>query len=179
MRWFVCRFVCLVVSLFAAIIAPSMAGTVKPDSTAAMPQAFAAGELSIRLSRQAGNAAYKPWEVQLSGAGGGTLSHDGKQWALAYAPKDVVALLNALFEIHFFDLPTQYSTQGVAQLLDDGSVRLIEKSTSNARSNSVCVRIAAFERCVRFGSRAPLELDRIFQRIFADAQRAANQPATK
>ncbi len=144
-----------------------------------MPQAFAVGELSIRLSRQAGNAAYQPWEVQLSGADGATLTHDGKQWPLPYEPKDVVALLNALFEIHFFDLPTRYSTQEVAQLLDDGSVRLIGKSTSSAGGNSVCVRIAAFERCVRYGLRAPLELDRLFQRTFVDAHRAANQPTTK
>lgn len=156
-----------------------MAGSSTPDPTVEMPQAFAVGELSIRMSRQAGNAAYKPWEVQLPGAGGGSLSHDGKQWPLAYASKDVVALLNALFEIHFFDLPARYSSQGAAQMLSDGSVRLIEKSASSSSGNSVCVRIAAFERCVRYGSRAPFELDRIVQRVFADAQRVTHQAPTK
>lgn len=138
-----------------------------------MPQAFEAGDLSIHFSRRAGNAAYKPWEVHMSGAGGGTLIHDGKHSPLAYPSNDVVALLNALFEIRFFDLPAQYSTQDVAQLLDRGSVRLIQKFTSSASGNSVCVNIAAFEKCVRYGPQGPVELDRVFQRVLADAERLA------
>ena len=84
-----------------------------------------------------------------------------------------MALLNALFEIRFFDLPAQFSSQDVAQLLEDGSVRLIQKFTSSSGGNSVCVNIAAFEKCVRYGPQTPVELDRIFQRVFADAERLA------
>ncbi|MDD5037075.1 MAG: hypothetical protein PHE55_20300 [Methylococcaceae bacterium] len=164
--------------LLGILASAAVAGNPQPDSTA-MPRAFEVSQLSIRLSRQAGNAVYQPWEVRLSGGGGEILSHDGKQWSLPYAAKDVVALLNALYEIRFFDLPAQYSTQDVAQLLDDGSVRMIQKFTSSSGGNSVCVNIASFEKCVHYGLQAPVELDRIFQRVFADAQRQVGQTSTK
>ena len=138
-----------------------------------MPRAFYVGDLSIHFSQRVGNAAYTPWEVHMSGAGGGNLIHDGKHSPLPYASRDVVALLNALFEIRFFDLPAQFSSQDVAQLLEGGSVRLIQKFTSSSGGNSVCVNIAAFEKCVRYGPQTPVELDRIFQRVFADAERLA------
>jgi hypothetical protein len=150
-----------------------------PDPMVGMPRVFDVGELGIHLSLRNENISPTPWEVQLSGADGGTLAHDGKRWPLSYAPKDVVALLNKLNEIRFFYLPTQHSRQDYAQLRNDGSVRMIHKFTSNASGNSVCVHISAFEKCVYYGAQAPVELDRLFQSVFADAQRQANLPNLK
>lgn len=140
-----------------------------------MPRTFDVGALSIHLSRQAGNAAHVPWEVRLSGAGGGSLTHDGKQRPFPYAAKDVVALLNTLYEIRFFDLPPRYSSHDVAQLRGDGTVNVVERSVSSATGNSVCVTVATFGKCVRYGTQAPLELDRVFRHVFADAQRLAGE----
>lgn len=137
-----------------------------------VPQHFRVNELRISLTRQQGNAVYSPWQIHLSSKDGGSLAHDGKQWSFPYAAKDAVALLNALYDIHFFDLPTQYATHPVARLKADGTVSLAQMRTSSA-SNSVCVAVASFEKCVRYGNQAPPELDRIVQRIFADAQRLA------
>ena len=155
-----------------------MAVDTKVDGTRTMPRSFAVTDLRIRLSRQAGNAAFVPWVVNLAVAGS-SLSHDGMQWPLPYSDKDLVALLNALHEIRFFDMPSQYSRQDVAQLLADGSVRLIEKFTSHAGGNSVCVKIATAEKCVRYGTQAPVELDRIFQRVFVNALRETGQAEKK
>ena len=134
---------------------------------------FDVRQLDIRLSRQASNAAQLPWQVQVSGAGQSSYSRSGKTWRLPYEAKDAVALLNALYAIRFFDLPHDYSSQDVAQLRADGSVVVLQKFTSNSNLNRVCVSIAAAEKCVGFGKQAPVELERIFERQFADAERLA------
>ena len=138
---------------------------------------FDVRQLDIRLSRQASNAAQQPWQVQVSGAGQSSYNVNGKTWPLPYAAKDAVALLNALYAIRFFDLPQDYSTQDVAQLRADGSIVVLQKFTSNSNLNSVCVSIAAVEKCVRFGALAPIELERIFKHQIADAERLVGSPA--
>ena len=59
----------------------------------------------------------------------------------------------------------------------DGSVVVLHNHVSNNNLNSVCVSIVAAEKCVRFGSQAPLDLDRIFKHQFAQAERLAGTPA--
>ena len=136
----------------------------------AMPQTFRIDALSIRLSRQVSNA---PWQVQLSGVDGGSLTQGGKQRPFPYPAKDLVALLNALYEVHFFDMPSRYAAHAAAQLMADGTVSMAGVDSSNATGNGVCVSVASFEKCVRWGNRAPVELDRIAQRAFGEAQRLA------
>lgn len=152
------------------MLAPPPVGAQAPRATSpGMPRTFELAALSIHLSQQPGNAAYAPRIVHLSG-NGGILIGNGKQRPFPYSASDLVGLLNALYEIRFFDLPTLYSTQDVAQLHADGTVSLINKFTSSASANSVCVAVAAFEKCVRYGPRAPLELERIVQRIVSEAE---------
>lgn len=136
----------------------------------AMPQTFRIDALSIRLSRQINNA---PWQVQLSGLDGGSLTQGGQQRPFPYPAKELVALLNALYEVHFFDMPSRYAAHAAAQLGADGTVSMAGVDSSNATGNGVCVRVVSFEKCVRWGNRAPVELDRIAQRAFAEAQRLA------
>ncbi len=138
---------------------------------------FDVRQLDIRLSRLAGNGAQQPWQVQVSGAGQSSYSRNGKTWPLPYAGKDAVALLNALYAIRFFDLPQDFSSQDVAQLRADGSVVVLQKFTSNSNLNRVCVSIAASEKCVAFGKQAPLELERLLEHQYAEAERLAGVPA--
>ena len=136
----------------------------------AMPQTFRIDALSIRLSRQVCNA---PWQFRLSGADAGSLTQGGKQRPFPYPAKNLVALLNALYEVHFFDMPSRYATHVAAQLMADGTVSMVGVDSTNATGNGVCVSVASFEKCVRWGNRAPVELERIAQRAFAEAQRLA------
>lgn len=136
----------------------------------AMPQTFRIDALSIHLSRQVSNA---PWQVHLSGAEGGSLTQGGKPRPFPYPAKDLVALLNALYEVHFFDMPSRYASHAAAQLSADGTVSMAGVDSTNATGNAVCVSVASFEKCVRWGNRAPVELDRIAQRAFGEARRLA------
>lgn len=141
-----------------------------------LPASFAVDRLAFRLSLQDGNAAYAPKVVTLSDAEGGRLEASGRSTAFRFGPADRVALLNALIEVRFFDLPTAYAKHAVARLAADGSVRMVDVFTSNAESRSVCVSIAAFEKCVRYGLDAPPGLDRVVRGVLADAERLTGKP---
>ncbi len=136
-----------------------------------LPQSFDVERLGFTLSFQNGNAAYAPRMVILSAADEGRLESSGKQWPFRFTATQRVALLNALIDIHFFDLPSQYGKQAVARLGSDGAVTMVSVFTSNAQFQSVCVNIAAFEKCVRYGLDAPPGLDRIARGLFDDVER--------
>ena len=159
----------LLFGLIAITGAAPLAAEALPKADA-MPQTFGIDALSIRLSRQVSNA---PWQVQLSGVDGGSLTQGGKQRPFPYSAKDLVVLLNALYEVHFFDMPSRYAAHAAAQLGADGTVSMAGVDSSNATGNGVCVSVASFEKCVRWGNRAPVELERIAQRAFAEAQHLA------
>ena len=136
----------------------------------AMPQTFRIDALRIRLSRQVGNAR---WQVQLSGVDGGSLTQGGKPRQFPYTAHDLVALLNALYEVHFFEMPSHYAAHAAVELRADGTVNMVGVDSTNATGNGVCVSVASFEKCVRWGNRAPVELDRIAERALVEAQRLA------
>lgn len=164
-----------------AVLAAGLLGITPPHSLGGearhnangMPHTFDVATLNIRMSLQPGNAVYAPRVVHLSGGGSGAFTQDGKQSAFPYSATELVALLNTLYEIRFFDLPADYSTLNVAQLGKDGTVSLTSKFTSSATGNSVCITAATFEKCVRYGPRPPAELNRIVQHVFAEAERLA------
>jgi hypothetical protein len=160
----------LLLGLLSMTGSTSMAAEPMPNPNG-MPQSFPVDTLSIQLSRQPGNAAYSPVQITLSGADGGTLIRAGKQQPFPYVAKELVALLNALFAIHFFDLPVGYSSRPMAHLNESGTVNLGMSRTSSASGNSVCVSVAAFQKCVRYGNQAPVELEQIVRRIFTEAER--------
>jgi hypothetical protein len=165
----------LLAGLIGATATRAMAeeGKVGPN---VMPYNFRVDELSIRLSRQTANTAYSPWEIHLSGTDGGSLTYDGKLRSFPYSANKIVALLNALYEIHFFDLPSEYASQPRARLNDDGGVSLDKILWTDEGSNRLCVKVASYEKCVRYGgNEMPPELDRIFQGIFADAPHLAGE----
>ena len=138
----------------------------------ALPKTFRLDELTIRLVRQNGNAAYAPQQLLMSSQGGSLQQHDRTQ-SLRYSAADLIGLLNQLLRLRFFDLPQRNSTRQVAMPQADGLVSLGELSLSNANTHSVCVALGAAEHCVRYGSEAPQELDQLVQRVFADAERLA------
>lgn len=148
-------------------------------STAAEPSFGAGGpplvyridEVSVRLTRHSGNPALPIRRVILSGAGSATLERDGKEVQFPYGKKDLLALLNALYKIRFFDLPTQYSTQYSVFMKDDETVGTAALRMSDSGSTNICFAVTGYEKCVTYGPNAhgPLELENIAKRIFSDA----------
>jgi hypothetical protein len=156
--------------LLFGLAAPASAQTTPETARVAMPRLFSVTDLEIRLSHQEGSAAYRPRELTIAGSGDATLTQAGNTWQLQRKPADALALLNELYRIRFFDLPETYGKSDFAVLGANGTVRLVEQSTSSSGGKRICVRIATFHKCVRFGPEGPVELDRILLRTLDDAE---------
>ncbi len=155
--------------LFLAVILPavSRAGEVADKTDSRLPATFNVSALRIDITCQNGNANYSPWRIQLSGKWGGKLFHKARQQNFAYSDKQLISLFNQLNEIHFFSLPTQYAPYPVAGLGSDGRVRMAFNITSSASSNSLCVSVSSYKKCVYYGAnRIPVALDKIVHRVF-------------
>ncbi len=141
----------------------------------APPLVYRLDEVSISLTRQPGSSTAPIQRINLSGTGSATLERGGQRMPFRYTPKDTLALLNALYKMRFFDLPTNYITRYSVFLKDDDTVGTSALRMPDASSTSVCVTLTAtYEKCVSYGAEGPYELENITARIFAEADRLAN-----
>jgi hypothetical protein len=109
--------------------------------------------------------------VSLSGTGSSTLERGDQKLSFRYADKDMLVLLNKLYRIRFFELPTRYTAKYSVFLKDDGSVGTQALKMSDASSTNVCFTVMAYEKYVTYSSEAPRELEDMVQRIFSEADR--------
>lgn len=160
--------------IFGTYFTGAMSTAAEPSLGASGPPlAYRIDEVSVRLTRHSGNPALPIRRVILSGAGSATLERDGKEVQFPYEKKDLLALLNALYKIRFFDLPTQYSTQYSVFMKDDETVGTAALRMSDSGSTNICFAVTGYEKCVTYGpnTHGPLELENIAKRIFSDADR--------
>ncbi len=139
------------------------------------PLAYPINEVSVRLTRRPANPVLPIRRVTLSGAGCATLERDGKSVQFPYGTKDVLALLNELYKVRFFDLPSQYNTQFSVFLKDGGVVGTAALHMSDSGSTSICFVVTEYEKCVTYSRDSSLELENIARRIFSDADRMASE----
>src|SRR5690242_9418374 len=84
----------------------SMAGerALGPDGP---PLAYPIQEVKLHLTRQPGKAAFPVRRVSLSGKGMATFERGEEFLQVSYSTSALVALLNELYRIRFFELPSQ------------------------------------------------------------------------
>ncbi len=158
----------------AALLATAAVMAAEPSPQ--MPQRFPVDALTIRLVRTAGSASFIPLKIELKGHAGGMLSQGDGRWPFAYPDQALVGLLDALYAAGFFEMSSSLGSRTAAQLGPDGSVSLIGWAASSSGGNSVCVDVAAFEKCVRYGAQAPVELLRLVQAVYDKARRLTGKP---
>jgi len=148
--------------------------TVRSLGAGGPPLAYRLDEVSVRLTRQPGSGTFPKRRVTLSGTGTATLERDGQTLPFSHPPGDVLALLNDLYRIRFFDLPTNLNVRYSVFLKDDGSIGTSVLRMLDASSTSVCLRLAAFEKCVTYASGGARELEEIVERVFSQAGRSVD-----
>ena len=135
------------------------------------PLTYRLDQVTVRVTRPPGGSASKTRQVSLFGTGNATLERDGRSLPFRYASKDLVALLNELYRIHFFELPANYTGQYSVFLKDDGTVVTQALRMSDTPGTSVCFAVADYKKCVNYGTEGPRELADLAQRLFAEAER--------
>lgn len=139
----------------------------------AMPDSFRIDDLTIRVTAQAGNAAYRPEVVTLRGNGRSSFERGASVRSLPWSAQQSIDVLNTLHAICFFELPIERSSFKVAQLGAEGGVNSLRKQVSDAQRGSVCVALPDFEKCVRYDATGPLDVAHIAEHVFAAAALSA------
>ena len=123
------------------------------------PVAYRIDEVHLHLTRHPGYAAPPIRQVRLSGTGNATLERGGELVQISCSTRDLVALLNELYKIRFFELPSKYITRYSIIVKDDGTVATSALRMTDAGSTSVCFAVTEYEKCVTYGRDGPRELD--------------------
>jgi len=113
-------------------------------------------------------------QLVLPGAGRATLTRGEAAASFDYAAADLMGVLNSLYRMRFFDLPTDLVARYSVYLKDDGTVGTGHMRLLDRASTEVCVRLADYEKCVRYADGEPVALDALVRQLDAEAdQRVA------
>lgn len=147
-----------------------------PSSPAGPPLSYRIETVVIRMTLPPERQADPPQQLHLSGTGSATLERQGQRQPFSHTPRAQVAVLDALYRLQFFSMPTHASTRFSVVLRDDGTVLTQAMRQADAPTGRVCVSIAAYEKCVTFSTAEPSALGQLVERSFADAQQRAVKP---
>lgn len=78
---------------------------------AGLPLSYQIEEVSVNFIQRTGSPSFPIRRIILTGEGSATLEQHGKSLLFAYASEDLLAILNGLYKIRFFELPEDYTTQ--------------------------------------------------------------------
>lgn len=130
-----------------------------------LPRTYRLDEVTLRVSLQAGNPAHPSRQFVLSGAAASAPGGERVQKTPHSSGATLVEALKELYRMRFFEMPSQYTTVHSVYLKDDGTVATTAQRMLDAQSTQVCVSIQSYEKCVRFGREAPIELRRFAERM--------------
>ena len=148
----------------------SMAGerALGPDGP---PLAYPIQEVNLHLTRQPGNAAFPVRRINLSGKGTAAFERGEEFLQIPYSTSTLVALLNELYRIRFFELPSQYTARYSVFLKDDGMIATSALRMMDAESTRICFAVTGYEKCVTYGRDGPHDLENIVNRVFDDIEK--------
>ena len=108
-------------------------------------------------------------QLVLTGAGRASLTRGDVAVSFDYAAADLVGVLNRLYALSFFDLPADLVRRYSVFLKDDGSVGTSQLRLLDRASTEVCVRMASYEKCVRYADDEPAALAALVRQLDAEA----------
>ena len=167
-----CRLALLLVAL-PALLAPPVAMAAERAPAAWPPLSYRLDTAVLRLQRQPGHGQPK-LALVVAGNGGATLDFGRPPGTRTFtlAADEVLALLNGLYRLRFFDLPVALRARPSVFLLPDGSVGTQVAKRVDTTATTVCISLAGDEKCVRYADGdGPPDLEAWVQAAFADAQR--------
>jgi hypothetical protein len=150
----------------------SMAGerTFGPDGP---PLAYSIQEVNLHLTRQSGKAAFPVRRVSLSGKGTAAFEQGEEFLQVSYSTRALVTLLNELYRIRFFELPSHYTARYSVFLKDDGMIATSALRMMDAGSTRICFAVTGYEKCVMYGRDGPNDLENIVNGVFDDLEKRA------
>ncbi len=162
---------CLLLCAWSFVAANAMSAerTLGPGGP---PLAYQLDEVSVRVQRQFGHG--RPTQlISLIGKGSATLERGAHKQVFDYPAKDLLAVLNELYKIQFFEMPATMRPKYSVFLKNDGSIGTQASHMSDAGSTKFCFTLPGYEKCVSYGADGPRELEDLVRRLFAEADKLA------
>lgn len=142
------------------------------DEAVGPPLQYRLAEVNIRLTKAFGHGR-SPRRVNIVGTGKSTLEYDKKKSQFVYPDNDLLALLNELYKIRFFNLPTNSTTTYSVFLKNDGAVHTSVLRVQDTSSTTLCFSLKNYEKCVNFDGESLQNLENLAKRIFLQAEQLA------
>lgn len=155
----------------------AMASNIKRLSCDGPPLSYLIKDVNITLSRHLTSGKGKKTEiVNIVADGKSTVSMNGNESVLTYSRNDVLEIINSLYAIKFFDLPSRYSMTYSVFMNADGLIDTSANLMQDQASTNVCFSISTYKKCVAYGVNKPEKLDKIVTRILTTAETLSEQP---
>ncbi len=134
------------------------------------PSEYRLDDVRIQLTRHPGMRKAPIQQIELSGTGHATLKRDSTSLSFHYESRKLLALLNELYAIRFFELPASYFVKRSIFLKEDGFIGTQIRRMIDAPNTRICLTVSTYEKCVSYDADGPHELRSIEQRVFDEAE---------
>lgn len=135
------------------------------------PSSYHINDTNIRVTLHPGSPAFSIKWINLSAKGGALLERDGATMQLSFAHPELLKLVNELYKMRFFELPSDYIAEYSIVQKDDGTLVTMISSTDDEPSTSVCIQIKEYKKCIIYGRKGPRELANLVDRIFTEVDK--------
>ena len=143
----------------AALVGISAIAAEPVHGMAAPPTGYRLDAVSLQIERQPGHGQPK---VSFSVDRGSATLESGRvpqRQSFPLPEPDLLKLVNGLYGLRFFDLPSMLLPRTSVFMQADGAVGLQSTTLSDTTSTSVCFKLPTYEKCVRYSQgQAPREL---------------------
>jgi len=144
------------------------------------PKTYRLDDVSIDLIRHAGViVGSTDKHIRISGAGNSTQKHGGKSLSFLYSTQDLLAVINSLNQLRFFELPTIHNIKYSVYLKDDGTVGKSALRMHDAANTTVCFNIPEYKKCVTYNSDIAPELEKLVKHIFSEVDKLLKSSETE
>lgn len=128
------------------------------------------GEIGLTVDVQPGHG-LPLRRLNLAGEGESVLELGGKAQRFAYPAADLLAAINVLQRLRFFEMPDRLAPLRRLSQGPDGRIYTQLTRMADTGTVTLCVQLADHRKCVSYQQDAPPELDALATRLLGDAQR--------
>ncbi|WP_426359147.1 hypothetical protein ACPUVO_02565 [Pseudocolwellia sp. HL-MZ19] len=160
----------LLIGVFFVFGAKSIAAKSHSESNV-LPSTYKLDEVSLTFIRHSGakkNNGVRKVSISLTTSTIQTTK--GDKTFFNYSSDELLKLINTLYRIKFFDLPTHHNLKYSIYLKEDGSVATTLLHMADTSSTTVCFELSTYKKCVTYGLDAPEKLKAFSNNIFSEAE---------
>lgn len=129
------------------------------------PKEYHLSDCSIQAIRYSGGPSRSVTRVTLYGTGNATIDTDNTASTIHFSPTEFVQILNELYRIKFFEIPSDYINQHSVSLSNGGTIRTRSIRLMDTDRIEIRCNIGEYKKSVLFSNHTPTDLVKVATRI--------------